>query len=332
MLFIRQFTFIRDSELLIHCQVASLRVKKVIMEDTQNLFEDILDSQVAHAVLTVLVCFVGLVGNFLISVNITRNREKWTSLNCFIGSIAVSDALNCLLRIANTSLDVLDGGWKLGKVTCQIKSFLQALFFDLPYVTAAISLVILLFRPRTRSQTSLKIAAAVWLVMSIIASPFGWYAELITFESFSNQTFCAVKGTSHLIQFMIEDFYDAINGLMLAFTIIVYIVCVVLRKVLQKDFIHDTRQNRILLLVLIVFGLRWIPFRIWYNNRHEISYSVLNWSLKLVNLCSLLAMGFNPFLLAAIVEGFRKDMMRLINGKMKQSPIRNNYNLLNVND
>lgn len=302
------------------------------MDDTQNLFEDILDSQVTHAILTVLVCFIGLVGNFFISLIITRNRDKWTSLNCFIVGVAISDALNCLLRIANTSLDVLDGGWKLGKVACQLKSFLQALFFDLPYVTAASSLVILLFRPRIRCLTSLKIVAIVWLVMSIIATPFGWYAELITFESFSNQTFCAVKGTSHLIQFMIEDFYDAINGLMLAFTIIVYIVCAVLRKVLRKDFINDTRHNRILLLILIVFGLRWIPFRIWYNSRHEISYSVLNWSLKLVNLCSLLAMGFNPFLLATIIEGFRNDLMLLINGNMKQSSIRNNYNLLSVND
>lgn len=317
---------------MIHCQVASRRVKKVIMDDTQNLFEDILDSQVTHAILTVLVCFIGLVGNFFVSLIVARNREKWSSLNCFIVSIAISDALNCLLRIANTLLDVLDGGWKLGKVTCQIKSFLQALFFDLPYVTATTGLVILLFQPRIRCQTSLKIAAIVWLVMSIIATPFGWYAELITFESFSNQTFCAVKGTNHFIQFMIEDFYDVINGLMLAFTIIVYIVCVALRKVLLKDFINDTRHNRILLLILIVFSFRWIPFRIWYNSRHEISYSVLNWSLKLVNLCSLLAMGFNPFLLATIVDGFRKDMMRLINGKMKQSSIRNNYNLLNVND
>lgn len=300
------------------------------MEESQDLLEDILNNKLAHAIFTVFVFFIGACGNLLVVLVIVKQLEKLSSLNCFIASAAISDALSCSLHVANSLLDAFGEGWNFGDAACKLKSFLQMLFSNPPQTIIAAGLVVLLLRPQVSIQTSMKIVAAICVSTAVLVIPFGWYSETFTLESFDNRTYCVLDGDTAIMQFMIQGFYNVFHGGTLIGLFSLYISCGVLQKVFKLNLINDSRHNRILLITLLAFGVRWIPFQFWYSNRHDISTDGTGWTVKVINLCYLLEVGFNHILLMMAVDGFKANVMRLVNGATKQPTSSTSYYLLSI--
>lgn len=301
------------------------------MEETRSLFEDILANETAVAVLHVAIFSAGLWGNFMLCRIITQKRNALSNINFFVGIIAATDALTAFVNISNISMDVVLGEWKLGEILCYIRAYTQTQLIDFAHFAIATVFLIFLFQPKLQLRICYFIAAIIWIVTSGPSVLLAFFSKVSTFETATkNQTFCAVDGSQPSVVFLIEDFYDTRNTLLLIAVLSVYIGCKVMQMILNKQLMCEDKITRMLFVSFLVLQLRWIPFTIWYKHRHKISYRNIDISMKVVNLFIILAQASNPLIVFSMAEDLRSDFVKLMPLFCRASVHGNNYNLLGL--
>lgn len=83
------------------------------------------EGEIFIIILSVLVFFVGLIGNFLVCLAVRRNHHMRTVTNIFIVNLAVADFMVILICLPSTLLVDITETWFLGRVMCKLVQILQ---------------------------------------------------------------------------------------------------------------------------------------------------------------------------------------------------------------
>ena len=88
-----------------------------VCSDEQQLFENVF-FQTIFSHFYILIFVLGILGNFLVTYAVCRNREMQNPTNLFITNLACSDILMCCLSVPFTPIQSFTGKWLFGGVLC----------------------------------------------------------------------------------------------------------------------------------------------------------------------------------------------------------------------
>ncbi|PVD38368.1 hypothetical protein C0Q70_00982 [Pomacea canaliculata] len=149
-------------------------------------------SNVAMAILVMLLCLelmVSLVGNCLVLLVLSCNRQLRSVTNFFIASLAASDLLMSVVCIPLTIAQVRTGFWQFGPLVCKIGPFVTRVAVTASTLTLcciAFDRYVAVVHPLHLSTLHSPLRAgllmlAVWVVAAAFAAPFANYYQHYTF-------------------------------------------------------------------------------------------------------------------------------------------------------
>ncbi|XP_062311118.1 relaxin-3 receptor 1-like [Osmerus eperlanus] len=184
-----------SSSLSLRCWLQLLTRESVLelQGDTSSLA-----SRVSMALVYSMVCALGLVGNSLALYLLhSRHRQKQSSINCFVMSLAVTD-LQFTLTLPFWAVDTaLDFRWPFGRIMCKIVSSVTmmnmyaSVFFLTAMSVARYYSVSSALKMRSRRAANAKwVSLGVWAVSLLATLPHAVYSTSV---HVSDEELCLVK-------------------------------------------------------------------------------------------------------------------------------------------
>ncbi|XP_043911885.1 prolactin-releasing peptide receptor [Protopterus annectens] len=289
------------------------------------------------------IVIIGIIGNFLLVYVIMRIKKMHNVTNFLIGNLACSDLMMCTTCIPLTLAYVFEPrGWVFGSTMCYFILFIQpvTVYVSVFTLTAiAVDRYTVIVHP-LRRRISLKLSAYlilfIWIISSCLAFPamaHTYYIELkqqgvaICEEFWEKQeserqayAFCLLLITYFLPLFMILASYVRIS--------------VKLKNRVMPGSVTQTqadwdeaRRKRtfcLLVIVVIVFGICWLPLHV-FNILRDVNIDVIDkYYFNLIQLsCHWFAMSsacYNPFIYAWLHDSFRQEVKKLFTWQRRVAP------------
>lgn len=184
------------------------------------------------------------------------------------------------------------------------------------------------FRPRMAIKVCLTIITFVWLAAGILTFPYGWFMTIYPIDS--DILYCSENWGSEESRYAF-GFTTSTLQFVIPFGIISFCyirVCLKLRERSlhrpgapsarreEVDRERTRRTNRMLIAMVIIFGLSWLPLNIhnliidFYKPaetwEHTRTFFLLAHAFAMSSTC------YNPFLYAWLNENFRKEFKQLL--------------------
>lgn len=280
----------------------------------------------------------GMFGNVLVCYVVVRNRAMQTVTNMFITNLAVSDILMSLLCLPFTPAYMYMRYWPFGMLMCHTVVFAQTTSvyvstFTLTAIALDRYLVIMHpFKQRMRMRLCLSIIVGIWLLSLLLSSPFGIYQHEVPINITGTwNVYCEENWLES--ERLLFATGTAIVQFVLPFVIIAYCyTCVSVRlnerararpgnkasgRKDEVDRDRKRRTNRMLVYMVVVFGLVWLPLNTinllndWYIvNADELEY--YNMWFIMAHLLAMSSTCYNPVLYAWKNDNFRKEFQLVL--------------------
>lgn len=132
-----------------------------------------------------LVIFVlSLIGNSIVCQVIYRNKRLHTVTNTFIANLAFSDLFITLLNLPLHMVRHLAEDWPLGQFMCRLVNLTQTVFVYVSTFTMTViavdryMVIVHPFRPRMSVSIGLVVVAVIWVMATVMSSPFAVFAQV----------------------------------------------------------------------------------------------------------------------------------------------------------
>lgn len=284
-----------------------------------------------------LILVGGLFGNVLVCYVVVRNRAMQTVTNMFITNLAVSDILMCLLCLPFTPAYMYMRRWPFGLVMCHTVAFAQTTSVYISTLTLMaiaidrFSVIMHPFQQRMRMRQCIAVIALIWAASLLFSSPFGWYQHLVpanitgTWDVYCEEQWN--EGTRRLFATLTTVLQFVVPFVVIAFCYTSVSIRLTVRAKLRpgnktgkKDELDRERKrrtNRMLVYMVVVFGLVWLPLNTinllndWYIiNAEESDY--YNICFILSHLFAMSSTCYNPVLYAWKNDNFRKEFQMVL--------------------
>lgn len=279
----------------------------------------------------------GLFGNALVCYVVVRNKAMQTVTNMFITNLAVSDILMCLLCLPFTPAYMYMRRWPFGLVMCHTVAFTQTTSVYISTLTLMaiaidrFSVIMHPFQQRMRMGQCIAIIVLIWVASLLFSSPFGWYQHLVPANMTGTwDVYCEEKwgeGTRRLFATLTTGMQFVVPFVVIAFCYTSVSIRLTVRaksrpgnKTGKKDEVDRERKrrtNRMLVYMVVVFGVVWLPLNTinmlndWYIiNAEESDY--YNICFILSHLFAMSSTCYNPVLYAWKNDNFRKEFQLVL--------------------
>lgn len=274
---------------------------------------------------------LGIFGNVLVVWIVGRNRHMHTVTNLFIANLALSDVLLCVLAVPFTPLYTFLGRWVFGNTLCHLVPYAQGVsvyISTLTLTSIAIDrflVIIYPFHPRMMIKMCLSIIVSIWTFALLLTLPYGLYMQME-----EPYTFCEEHWPSEPFRKVFSVITTILQFVVPFFVIAFCYICVSIKlkdrarakpgsktsRREEADRERKRRTNRMLIAMVVIFGVSWLPLNI--VNIVDDFYSPANdWSFY--RLCFFithcLAMSstcYNPILYAWLNDNFRKEFKQVL--------------------
>jgi len=298
-----------------------------------------------------IIFVLGMFGNVLTVFVVCRNKDMQTVTNFFIANLALSDILLCTLSVPFTPLYTFLNKWVLGKLMCHLVSSAQGISVyvsTLTLTSIAIDrffVIIYPFRQRMKITTCFLIIFSTWLISVLAVLPYGIFLQhypvndtYLCEESWPNETVLKVYGVITIVlQFVLPFLIIAFCYIKISFRLNDQThnrpgVTNPRREAMERT--RKQRTNRMLVAMVLIFGLCWLPFNV-VNILNDFNNDILLWKYR--NVCffavHVIAMSstcYNPFLYSWLNENFRKEFKQVLPGfqQTHENPGRENGTLM----
>ena len=224
----------------------------------------------------VIIFFVGVGGNLLVCWIVVRNNHMRTVTNYFIMNLAMSDILLCVFCLPFTPLYYYFQSWLFGSILCHLLTFAQGTSIYVSTLTlTAIAIdrylvIVHPFKPRMKISTCFSIVLVVWIVGSLFISPYAYFTihekiegSYYCQEDWSHERGRQVFGTiTFIAQFLIPFIVIAVSYVRLSIHLndrAKVKIGARSSKREEKERERKKRTNRMLVAMVIVFGVSWLP-------------------------------------------------------------------------
>ncbi|XP_033755297.1 thyrotropin-releasing hormone receptor-like [Pecten maximus] len=296
------------------------------------------------AVIVPLVIFmIGILGNLLVIVVISRRRSMQTPTNCYLISLSVAD---CLLLLSATLPSIPEplfrrNHWPWGRAMCSLLVFVQYLGADasaLSITAFTLERYIAICHPM-KAQTictarrAKRIIISLWCFSVLYCTP--WLGlTTMTYKNTCDGSpplhTCTyrLERESYLFYYMTDFFIFYVFPLLLSGILYSFIIRILFNKSAldsdgskAPDYSNRSRQTsksrfqviRMLVVIVAVFALLWLPYRaiVVYNSLADNKY--LNvWFWLFCRIMVYINSAVNPILYSLMSLKFRKAYRRIL--------------------
>lgn len=233
-----------------------------------------------------LIVIISLIGNLMVVYAIFSKRRMRTTVNIFIGNLAISDLMMTIFNIPFSSARLLMDNWIFGDFMCHLAPFLQVVAVYVSTITMAYIAIdryqAIMSPMGWRISASLGTKwglALIWLMSTLFSIPYGIYSQMVVREGVDRFFYrCqmewpgprgTVSQTMNVTTFILQ--------FAIPFLILSILYAIIGLKIWSRETIGATtieQQNRqmiakrrtifMLLLVAIVFAVCWLPLNVYY--------------------------------------------------------------------
>ncbi|XP_049957726.1 prolactin-releasing peptide receptor-like [Schistocerca serialis cubense] len=278
---------------------------------------------------------VGVTGNLLVLVVVARARPAHTLTNLFIGNLALSDLMLCLLCVPFTPLYTFMGRWVFGAFLCRVVVLAQGTSVYVSSLSLAVVAadryvaVTQPLRARPRGACCLLAVAAVWLCACAGALPYALHVQHRPADGACEEHWPSARARA--------TFGAATFCAQLAVPLAVAAFCygrVWLRlrarerdrraasaasppvAVREAARARARRTLRLLVAVVAVFAACWLPLAL-LNLAADLSARATRWrffhlGFFVAHVLATSSACYNPFLYAWLNDNFRREFRRLL--------------------
>lgn len=281
------------------------------------------------------VVVIGMVGNCLLVHVILRIKKMHNVTNFLIGNLALSDVAMCATCVPLTLAYVFEPrGWIFGSTMCYFIYFMQPVtvyvsIFTL--ATIAVDRYVVIMHPLRRRmslQLSAYVVLFIWILSCCLALPamvHTYYVELdqqgvtLCEEFWGEQE--RQRQTYALCLLLITYLFPLLVILISYIKISLKLKNRVMPgSVTQNQADWDRARRKrtfcLLVMVVVVFGLCWLPLHT-FNLLRDININAIDsYYFNLIQLvCHWFAMSsacYNPFIYAWLHDSFREELKKLL--------------------
>jgi len=274
--------------------------------------------------------FLGIFGNALVVFVVWRNRQMHTVTNLFITNLALSDVLLCVLAVPFTPLYTFLGGWVFGNTLCHLVPYAQGVSVYISTLTLTsiavdrFLVIIYPFHPRMKIKMCLTIIVSIWVFALLLTLPYGLFMQLE-----EPHTFCEEHWPSEPFRKVFSSITSILQFIVPFFVIAFCYICVSIKlkdrarakpgsktsKREEADRERKRRTNRMLIAMVVIFGVSWLPLNIvnvvndFYSPANEWFYYRL--CFFITHCLAMSSTCYNPILYAWLNDNFRKEFKQV---------------------
>ncbi|XP_037050899.1 prolactin-releasing peptide receptor-like [Bradysia coprophila] len=301
---------------------------------------DYIHNRMVQTFFIVMYCLIftmGVFGNVLVCFVVFRNRLMQSVTNLFITNLALSDILLCILAIPFTPTYTFLRRWIFGTILCHLVPYAQGVSVytsTLTLMAIAIDrffVIIYPFQQRMKVIACIVIILIIWMISLMLTLPYGLYMQVAQLNFTGEyEHYCEEDWPSEHYRRVYGSITTTLQFL-LPFAIVTFCyVCVSVRlnyrarmkpgaKTTKKEEVDRDRKrrtNRMLIVMVAVFGLSWLPLNVvnvlndFYLNTHE--WKVYNVLFFIAHSIAMSSTCYNPILYAWLNDNFRKEFKLVI--------------------
>ncbi|KAI1294224.1 putative G-protein coupled receptor 83 [Halotydeus destructor] len=265
--------------------------------------------------LIILVSFFG--NSFVVGICFGKRRMR-TTVNIFIGNLALSDLLMTVFNIPFTSARFFMDNWIFGQFLCQVVPFVQATSVYVSTLTMTFIAVdryqAIVYPIRTRLSTKMghcKTLALIWAVAILLSTPFGIFnsVQLVDY-SLSRVSRCQTIYPEPEDKYMKTiNVATFVGQFAVPLTVMVVLYLQIALKIWSRKTIGATTQEQqarqvltkrktIMMLILVtgVFVVCWLPLNV-YHLLADFDVIPKNFNLNIVvHWTAMSSVCYNPFI------------------------------------
>ncbi|KAG4068944.1 hypothetical protein HA402_005092 [Bradysia odoriphaga] len=280
----------------------------------------------------VLIFVMGVFGNVLVCFVVFRNKLMQSVTNLFITNLALSDILLCILAVPFTPSYTFLKRWIFGTILCHLVPYAQGVSVYISTLTlTAIAIdrffvIIYPFQQRMRLIACISIIFVIWMVSLMLTFPYGLYMQVARLNfTGEHEYYCEEDWPTEYYRKVYGTVTVILQFLLPFFIVTFCYVCVSIRlndrhktkpgtKTTKKEELDRDRKkrtNRMLIAMVLVFGLSWLPLNVvnvlndFYINTSE--WKIYNVLFFIAHSVAMSSTCYNPFLYAWLNDNFRKE-------------------------
>ncbi|XP_076334640.1 thyrotropin-releasing hormone receptor-like [Tachypleus tridentatus] len=289
-----------------------------------------------------IIFVVGIIGNIMVVIVVTKTRSMHTPTNCYLVSLSLADLMVLVASVPNEVLSyyLLGDEWIWGRVGCAIFIFLQYLGINassLSITAFTVERYIAICHPMKAQMIctvnrAKKIIIGVWVVACSYCSPWLFLTKTVPifYKGHKNMETCTFAlSREHYLGYFFADlvlFY--VFPLLLSCVLYGLIARILFTSDLNKGFgsrnhsdtASDWKKNsnrvqvvKMVAVVVAVFATLWMPYRVLlvYNSLSKERYMEL-WFLMFCKTMIFINSAINPILYNAMSVKFRRAFKRVL--------------------
>jgi allatostatin A receptor len=279
-----------------------------------------------------IIIVIGLIGNALVVVVVSANKQMRSTTNLLIINLAIADLLFIIFCVPFTASDYVLTYWPFGDVWCKIVQYLIV-------VTAHASVYTLVFMSLDRflavvhpiksmsvrtEHHAIKAISVLWVVIVVSAVPVYYTHGERHYDFFSEE---------HIVCIFLNDEYEwavfQISFFVTSFVLPLALICGLYLCILKRLWRGvapggrvsaesrrgKKRVTRMVVIVVVTFGFCWCPIQIILVLKSLNMYEITTFSVMAQIISHVLAYMnscINPILYAYLSENFRKAFRKVI--------------------
>ncbi|XP_071038920.1 thyrotropin-releasing hormone receptor-like [Parasteatoda tepidariorum] len=286
-----------------------------------------------------IVLIVGVLGNIMVVIVVTRTRSMHTPTNCYLVSLSIADFMTLIASVPNEILAyyLLGDEWIWGRVGCALFIFFQYLGINvssLSITAFTVERYIAICHPMKAQivctvSRAKKIIIGVWIFACLYCSPWLFLTKIkpLHYKGLESRETCtfALGRNSYLGYYFTDIILFYVFPLILSCILYGLIARVLFSRNIQngksngmmtpqeqrKSSPNATNARaqvvKMLAVVVAVFALLWLPYRVLlvYNSFAQRRYMEL-WFLMFCKTMIFINSAINPILYNAMSIKFRR--------------------------
>lgn len=288
--------------------------------------------QSCFIVIYVLIFVMGIFGNVLVCYVVFRNKLMQSVTNLFITNLALSDILLCILAVPFTPSYTFLRRWIFGTILCHLVPYAQGVsvyISTLTLTSIAIDrffVIIYPFQQRMRLIACIAIILVIWMISLMLTFPYGLYMQVAKSNFTGEDEYYCEEDWPEEYHRKVYGTVTVILQFLLPFFVVTFCyICVSIRlndraktkpgaKTTKKEEIDRDRKkrtNRMLIAMVLVFGMSWLPLNVvnvlndFYMNTSE--WKMYNVLFFIAHSVAMSSTCYNPILYAWLNDNFRKE-------------------------
>lgn len=224
-----------------------------------------------YSIITVL----GLAGNGLALMALSRPRRQSSSFYIYLVNLAVSDLLCVLMLPLRVLYYVKKGQWDYGDLVCRLTSYtLYVNLYCSIYLMTAMSIsrfLAIVFPVKNMQLVKVKCArrvcVCIWLFVSLSTSPFLMNGQHV--DTSTNKTKCFEPPQGQELQkLLVLNYLSLVIGFALPFLVILLCYAAIIWTLLSRKHTLRRQQGvgtkaiRMIVVILLTFFICFIPYHV----------------------------------------------------------------------